>query len=565
MVSKKVVVAGIAAGVLVGGAALYFTRRKEEDEPTFEQRPAINGSSTSPDSQVVSAPATAAAGAAESPSSLSTQYSFKLSEQNEHALQEQRKAEMAAVAAGMPREGVLEYPHLGLVLALPAGWMALEDVSPAPNVAMINISKPEFAERASNADGTVPVVLMSVEDISNEHFTLEEFKDKSKNLALTQMLMMTRGMFQPVVTFDGPLNVGPFKHCLEYVQNTPYFAMHFMNLIVTEGGFAYVMQLMGSPQIFEQYKSDVMTMARNMHVLSIPQPKSVLSTSFALVTVPGATFRMLPAWIFASGQSATGSLATLRTPSQSKPDTVMLFKNSNAPDCGAMQLVSEQKRGDITIRQLKSTTTAKETKIYKSAQFTLVVTPDVHPSPVVADDACCETLESVAPVDASPSKTSLQYFNYKHGIQFDLLEGSKLLESRVGDRTIIYAPLGLASLSQEEEGPMMTIRMGNPTNDPDCRPDLDSWLQRLEDESANSEGVISRPRRDMLHDAIPCLRFDSKEMQEVAPGQQDERQARVYIVMRGMETIMIRWESPANIWARHERKLTALLDSFKVL
>jgi hypothetical protein len=242
--TKKVVL--IAGGALViAGAAWYFMRpKKEEEQVVFSTKPKPAATTTAATGATTTTTTTASRGweaaapRSETPGSAPTsegnlmrtettmmvnEYSFDPS--NVTQPHDKPKVYVPPVADA---NGTIYFETIGVKIQQTRGWTIAEETSPMPNVAMLSFSKAEYAERGgSGMPGEVPVVLLSIEDISNESISVDEFRAKSKHMAITQMQMMTNGMFEPNVTEDSKLSapIGPFTHILMYELRTPYFSM----------------------------------------------------------------------------------------------------------------------------------------------------------------------------------------------------------------------------------------------------------------------------------------------------------------------------------------------------
>lgn len=108
---------------------------------------------------------------------------------------------------------------------------------------------------------------------------------------------------------------------------------------------------------------------------------------------------------------------------------------------------------------------------------------------------------------------------------------------------------------------MLTLRVGDPSNDTDCRATLDEWMARIESESEGSDGSIQDLKREKVN-GRDCVTFVNKDMVEVGPSQREERYAKVIIFLVGIKTIMLRWEAASGVFQRSQRRLKSLLDSF---
>jgi len=451
-----------------------------------------------------------------------------------------------------------------VVIPVADGWSADEDVSPMPTVAMVSLKKAEYAGANQQMPGDVPVVLLSVEDIANEGLSGDEFREKSKKMALTQMLMMTNGMFAPEVKVDGELKVGPFSHCLEYEQNTPYFQMRVLNLVCLRAGFAYIFQLMGNPKVFGKVKNEVMAMARKMVIAPNESKEPFTKSSYvAARTASGAEVKFPPAWEVPKDKSAHDTVVLrARTPSTVKAEEVKVHNAEALAVTKGWTKVSE----DAATGVATYSHGGSKKKVLSAGGVTLTCEPLQKEECVTADAVLQQILASAqgaAGAKANESAT-LTYVSHPLGLKFDVNAGSKVMESRFGERTVVYACHGVPKTPEEaqsmEESPILTIRVGDPSNDPDCRKTLKEWYQRIKEESAG-EGNISELKMEKVH-GRDAVTFISKDMQEVGPGRAEERTAKVIVFLKGETTSMLRWETPTENFRKSQRELDKVLASF---
>lgn len=562
MPTQKQIVVGVAAGLVIGGAVAYAVSRKKasvDDEPDFTA-PAP----TQKPEAVTAAPAVSVAEVSPTTASsaqMTREYSFRTTDFNEKMLEEalaeheQQKAQRAPVAD--KADGSVQFAHLGVSLVPPAGWSVREEPSPMPNVAMICVTKPEFAEKQMNPEdmGSVPVIILSVEDISGENLDLLEFKEKSKQMALTQMMMMTNGMVQPHMKFDEALTVGPFRHCLEYGQALPpYFELSVCNVLAVEGGLAYVFQIMCSPKVMGTYKPIFMDIARTVKITAA---KDVtighldIKTTRVSVSAP-------PSWAWNTPKD-NAAVLEFTTPSSVKSEQITLYESASAP---ATTPKSETVKDGVTICNVVEG--RNHHKEYKYGGYTAVVKPLQKPQVHINDNQVIAMIKSATP--STTAEEAYTYVNKEHGYAFRVIKGCRIIATVVGGGTVVYAPLGIPdqnhAVEPEEQGPTVTIRVGTPETDPDCAGSLDGWNERMEIEAAG--GNISNVQRGKRA-GHECLIFQSKEMQEVGPGQRMEIMGKVFIFVRGNRTTLIRWESATGLWRKFESKMEQLIDSLQLL
>jgi len=560
MPSKKQIVAGLAAGVVVGGVVFALTRRSntvQDDDTDFA--PSTVPSTAAKVAEVPAAQPAQEVKAQSQPSPSPTasaqftkEYSFRDTEANEkmleEALQEQEIANKGTKSPAVADDGTVSFRHLGASLVPAAGWAVREEQTPMPNVAMISISKPEFAEKMQSGPedmGSVPVIILSVEDISAQNLDLLEFKDKSKQMALQQMMAMTQGMIQPIMKFDDPLSVGPFRHCLEYGQSLPpYFDLLVSNLIAVHQGFAYVFQIMCSPKVMNQYKPIFMEMARSIKIFDTDGA----SVGHIEVQTGKAKVALNPTWTW-STEHKDASVITITTPSSVKSDEITIYASSSAP---SVEAKSEKDIDGVKVSVVTSGRTQSKRFVY--GDFVAIAKP-LMKSEVFTPES--EIVKCIKSVTLNADAESSTFVNAEHGYSVEIHQRGRLIASRAGGGTVVYAPTGL-----EESGPTVTIRVGDPESDGDCAEDLDGWEEKMRAEEAG--GNINGLKR-VTYNGHSCLTFVSKDMQEVAPGERTEMMGKVFIFVHNGKTVLIRWETTTGDWRKFEKKMEQLIASLKLL
>ena len=211
--AKKNVIIGGAVAVVVGAAALCIVASALATLKALRHPDFNRFASNKPAAAVTSKP-TAAAQApatASKPAQEQQQQAPKAAPAGpaiapvtdddilDAALDEQvapRAAPAAAAAVAVTEDGVQHFPHLGLKIKPLPGWIVKEELSPMPNIAMVMVTTPELmeAQQEQTEMGAVPVIILSIEDINGENLDAVEFKERSKQMAMQQMLMMTNGM-----------------------------------------------------------------------------------------------------------------------------------------------------------------------------------------------------------------------------------------------------------------------------------------------------------------------------------------------------------------------------------
>ena len=575
--ATKVLLAGAAAGVVVGGVYLAFGRKSgsADNDDDFKVDASTSERMREPEAEKKKEPAATSSQKTASvssegkmsradTSSLEPSYSFAATPENMHMLDEPKHH--TGSRKEMPtqmKDGAKHFPRLGIVMQLPSGWNCKEEVPPVPSISMLSISKPEFEHQPppmSAADvGRVPVCLVSIEDLSIEGLNAQEYLQKSKSLAFQQMMMMSQGMHAPQMVFEGEMKVGPFTLALEYAQITPMMQMQVLNLIAVECGFAYLLQFMAQPSVFEQYKSQIMECARGIELFPDPIAEHFGPTAYLDVKTGTHSLKIPPSW----RAQPSGGIASFNSPSTAKTDAISIYTNDDDAVLTVLtgKEVAEKKYGDVTCTSIKDPSSQRIKKLYTNGTFAVVIQPLRSNNVSVLDTYCVEVLQSIQPC-TEPKAT--WYVSPARNLKFQLLrEKAVVLETRVGDGAILFAPEGLGDQGNPDAGaPAMTIRVEDPSTDQDCEGSLDEWYARIDKESA--DGTLTELKRTKLggKDAVS---FISKEMVEVGPGQREERVAKIVIFVHNGKTNMLRWEASTANFRRTQPQFEGLLDTYTFL
>ncbi|KAG5510645.1 hypothetical protein JKF63_06943 [Porcisia hertigi] len=470
--------------------------------------------------------------------------------------------EVTAVASADHKD----FSHLGISMKVPEGWEVREELSPIPNVAMVTVWNPEF-EKFPNAEmpGAVPVIILSVEDIRGENLNLAEFKDRSKDLSMQQMLMMTGGVVKPTVRKDSSMLEGPFRHILEYSQSMPpFFDLSVVNLLEVRNGLAYVFQIMCNPNIMNNYRPIFMQLARDIVVT----PMDCSSLGFFRVHTGRVSMDIDTTWSWSyplAEEEDTHYLAKFQLASTVKREEITLYEVGKVPVTEHKQRKETTVDG-VTVCSAFDGTQEKKTFTYNN--YCLVVHPQQKAISYLSEAALVRAVKSVAPSTEPPRpKRGAAFITTEYGYTFDVIGASRVVSTKLGNGTVVYAPQGIPSdpskaVSHEETGPTVTIRIGKPETDPDCMGSIEEWTARIQEEAAN--GTITKIEVVQLK-GQDCLTFLSKEMQEVSPKEKVEVVGKVYIFVRNRTTTLVRWESPTGMWRKYERDMDAFLESFQFL
>jgi hypothetical protein len=568
----------LAGGALVAaGAAWYFLRSKAEDDTPqviVSKRATTTAATAAPTASAPRSATSAPAAAEGSTTSSATRPAAQQQPQQQGMSRETTSAlvteysfsdNRAAVDETKPKafqppvpdaQGFIYFESVGVRIQAARGWTIAEETSPMPNVAMLSFSKQEFNDRnATGMPGEVPVVLLSIEDISNECISVDEFREKSKMMAMAQMQMMTNGLFQPNVTEDSKLSTpaGAFTHILLYDLRTPYFALQVMNLTAVIDGLAYILQVMCNGNEFASVRREVMEMAKTADIDRRPAPKDFRSVSNVSVTGAGGRAAIPAAWSVEK-KSATNPIFKFQTASTSRAETIEVY---NAGSENAIDLTKPNATNKRTVRAIEVTDFGNSLRVAQKGDVIVACKPKHSGAVVTTDDVLAAIADSVSFVDGG--KESQRYVSKALKLAFDVEGKGRLIESRVSERILVYAPLGLPTdPSQAQESPMLTVRVGDPSNDPDCRTSYDEWLRRIKEETDGDS--VSDLKKDTIN-GRECVTFINKEMTETGPTTKEERTAKVIIFLTGVRTTMLRWEAPSGAWRKFENRLNGVLSS----
>ena len=504
------------------------------------------------------------------------------------------------VETEQPTDGKHVFENIGASILLPSHWKIAEDISPIPNVAMVSISNTNYSPKdgPGQMPGSSPVLVLSVEDNSLEGLDLEEFKEKSKQTAMQQMYMMTNGMVPPRILFDGPQSNGDFEMVLEYALETTMFQIRVINFITMHDDLAYVFQFMGNAEVFAAEIDSVREIVRDFRIVPIP---STGSASQARVSDAELGYSVdLPVnWIIESRKSESigdfSRVLSCTTASPVKTERVELIKSSTgAFDEAALRSIASLdkatgitvltagKKGakkyslflenGISVMEYKNVS-AHHVLVLTTREFAVRITPLRAQKTIIKPEILYGVLRSL---QSDAAETSAVYINNRNGFSFPIKESSRVVESRVGDNTVTFAPEGIRaellesinSMKPNEQSfepmPIFTVRCGDPSTDKDCEKTLEGWMARLRTEQSRGDVKMIDLRYDELNGSR-CISFSQKEMQETAPGKKDEHQAKITVLVEGGVTFMLRWETATEAWRKFEPSLNRLLDGFSIL
>lgn len=564
--NKLLLLAGGA--VVAAGAALYFMRGDQaEPEPVIVKKKPSAAAADAPAaakapeaSTAASAPAAAASDNSlkrETTTAMVNEYSFDGGDNK--ATHDPKKDQVRVYQPPVPdANGVIFFDSVGVRVQLSRGWSASEESTPMPNVAMLSFTKAEYADRPQTGmPGETPVVLLSIEDISNEGISVDEFRERSKAMALGQMQMMTNGMFRPNVEEDAKLDtpIGPFTHTLIYELNTPMFNMKVMNLTCVIEGLAYILQVMAQGRDFLNVRKEVISMAKTAAIERRGAPADFRTVSSTTVVAEGGCAAIPPAWSLEKS-SKSNPVFRFVNASQSRAENIEVH---DASADNAMDLSKPVAKGEKTIRDVTVTDYGSNLRVAKKGNVIVAAMPKHSGAVVTSPEVLASIAESVSFENTAP-KPRLTFHSTALQLAFEMSPKARLIESRVSERIAVYAPEGLPK-EPSDEVPMLTIRVGDPSNDPDCRTSYAEWMHRIKEEAEGDS--IAELKKDTIA-GQECVSFLNKEMQEVGPGMKEERTAKVIIMLKGVRTTMLRWETSSGSWRKHEKKLSDVVESLRL-
>jgi len=489
--------------------------------------------------------------------------------------------------------GNVSFPHLHMKLKLEPRWLVQEEVAPVPTVALVHLMHEDFAgkdPREQMMPGQIPVVMISCEDTSAEGGTLDDAKEKAKNMGMMQLHMMGQGMFPPQLTKDSSADVGHFKRIVEISQRTPHFELQVINYFGIKNGVVYSFQMMASPSLVSKYRHDFATMVRNCELLDNPAQDNFTSVSYIIAPMKDkstGSFKVPSSWNISKGENKIPAsicpestvLAACQSASAQRPEYVIIVNaEPNTAELTKIDSKSATVLDDVQFTEYKSKESSKPKhyKIFKhpSESLWLVSGPVTLDNQLVGDVVFANVLKSVSttsPAPISASNCSGHYKSERFGFEFDVRKGGKIMEASIGEKVVMYAPYGgldqssgqqptEAQIQAAQEQPIVTIRVGDPETDPDCKETLDEWASNVK---SQSEGGLTNVRKDTIGD-VEFLTFENKEMVEVGEGRKEERMAKMFVTICNRRSTMIRWESTTGVWRKYEGQMMEMIRSVKV-
>lgn len=545
---QKKVAAVVGATVVLGGAALYLATRKSgkkeaASDDLFKPTEATKAANAAP------APAPAAKEVPVEKKSTTTTTTTK----EVAAAPQQRVAAEKKAVTFSNRPNAQNFPEFFCSVVPAQGWECSSDPAPMPNIGMIMFKKPEFEDMPeAEVPGALPAVILTIEDVSVEKLTVIELKEKSRQMAFQQIMQMSGGQFRPQVIADHPEANGVFEYTLEYNQSIPpYMNMRVSNLITIKNGLAYCFQLVAVPEVFQQYKSAFIEMARSVEITEEGANKTFVDGPHMSNVINGVSVKVPTSWSYLTTTPAGDRIVEFKNGSETKSEMITIFKGEPQGLDGFAEESKKEVDG-VTVVSMKDTAGKKTRKVVSHNGFSVVVSPLKISKSLIEDETLVAVAKSLAPSDAANSR---RFINTADGYEVPVSQKGSIVCSKIGCGTVIYAPAGMEAMQNGEEAPTGTLRVGNPSNDKSCASSLDEWRERL----GSEEGVGEISNTTLA--GLDAITFTTTEMSEVGPGMQSEVKSKVVIaILANGDTILIRWECPTGPYRRYESQLNALLN-----
>ena len=274
----------------------------------------------------------------------------------------------------------------------------------------------------------------------------------------------------------------------------------------------------------DKFKPKFMEMARSVVIENVGD---VTIGTVQITTASGFSVAGHSTWAW-NAKPSGAAIVEFTTPSTVRSELISVFEDEKAPNVSAWTV----KGTPSTVNGVSITTyteSRNERKVLKFGGFTAVVKPTMKSISKVPEAALVNMMRSIKA--SGNSDRTASFVNDVHGYKFDVQQGSKIIATRVGGGTIVYAPMGVPSDPQQAPAPRAgrphrDRPLRHPETDPDCCDSLEGWKQRLDIEKAS--GTTSDVQEVTLA-GHKCLTFISKDMQEVGPGQRLEVMGKVII------------------------------------
>lgn len=412
------------------------------------------------------------------------------------------------------------FPNLGLSFELPAGWIAGEAPPAAPTVAIIQLMTPQGDEAGVH-------ILFSVEDLSTENLSIEEYIELQKQAAKEALAYMMNGI-QPVQRRSEHIKVGPFSHLLEFSIAQMGMGVTAVQFLAVNGGVTYNLQIMGDPR------------AEHLEALRLIGESTVISplegdTGCVEVTVGGLSMTVPPTWKYTDAETSN-AVASFTVVSKVSSQIASLYHEGEEPE------------------EYRAPSRDKKLLTCNSYSFCVASMSEAD-SPRLSDATLMNVLQSIQSAENTEQST---VFVKSGKYKFVTAPGSAVMSSLVTPDTVVYYPTGLPTNQGEEDLlgiPAAIIR----TELEQSNNTLEDWRSQIEEENPEAEfSIVERCEQR-------CLQVETLEMTETGIGQKSEfRTVSLVFVING-NCFMIRWELGSGYWIRHERRFKAFLEGFRFL
>jgi hypothetical protein len=597
------IIAAAAASIVAAGAVWYFLIRKKnhaetlDEEDNFIAKPTKQQTGTSPSSPAAKSGnegmKEVGKSGASSTDDLALQHSFG-------GDMLYKEATSGFQMPGEPdAEGNVSFPHLHFAFKLEPKWIIAEEVSPVPSVATIQLQHESTIGKDIHQamPGDFPTCVIAVEDVSSEGATVEDVKNRSIQMITMQFHMMTQGQARPQMDKDIATNVGPFKHYTEFTIHTPFFNLTMIYYLAISQHRVYNLQFMAKPELVGKYRTEIANMARSVVLLSDPAAEDFTQTGYLIVPIYNGDgqVKVPPSWKLSDVESKLPVsivppetiIGKMKTSSSLRPETVLVL--NKAPNVEGLEKTrTEMVCSDASVEfseyklQGPAGHTAQHLKVchFPSNKNVWVVSgPTRISDQVMLDNTLGQVCKSVSTTEPAPNKDGgYTFVSTRFGFSFKAKKGGKIMESSIGEKVIMYGPLGgmdpSVMMNQQsppteeqmraaQEQPIVTIRCGDPETDPDCKETLAEWKRNVEQQAKSGDAPLENIRLGKIG-GRDFLLFDSKDMVEVGEGAKEERMAKMFVCIHERKSTMVRWEAPTGVFRKYEHMMNEMLESLEV-
>ena len=452
------------------------------------------------------------------------------------------------------------YQRLGISIVTPTGWSSKQEVSPHPIISMISISLDKHANETPSIMnyGTIPIVILSIEDNQTEGYTIDEYMKNAKEMSFMQMYQMTQGQFRPEIVFEGKKQIGSFDLSFEFIQQQQPFLMHIRNHVTMKNGVIYTLQMMCKPDIFSTYLEDFDLICKGIIIEPLQSSTAFSKKSYIKVSSGSIEAKIPTSWRI---QNVEAML--FHTGSMSKTDSIQLLRSNEDIVLDLLndgEIIEEKKIENCTCSHIKVNTKIK--KLFTLANFSLIIEPIKENKCTVDDSYCVEVLLNTS---ESTDLPQILYESKEKKCTFPLKSAkSGIVEARLGDGSIQYFPTYPSNqLEMSNDISVITLRVENPSTDPDCMASIDEWYSRIKNEST-TDSTLSEIKRENIN-GYAVVRFVSKDMVEVMPGTKEERCASIVIFVHDGMTHMLRCECTSSSFKKSINEFNDLIHKYSFL